>query len=69
MKPQDLIRWRTRKMRWTQAQAALWWGVSRRTWQRYEDGSTTELPRPLVIRIENPSHDVTYLVDKNGAPR
>lgn len=37
--------------RLTQGAAADWWGVSERTWRRYERGET-HVPRPLVKRIE-----------------
>ena len=34
----------------TQAEAAKWYGVDTRTWQRYEAG--VSVPKPLLKRIE-----------------
>ena len=34
--------------RWTQRQAAAWYGVTERTWRRYE---RTGAPQPLLNRI------------------
>jgi hypothetical protein len=34
--------------RWTQAQAAAWYGVTARSWRRYE---RTGAPQPLLNRI------------------
>lgn len=34
--------------RWTQAQAAAWYGVSERTWRRYEGVGA---PLPVLTRI------------------
>lgn len=36
---------------WTEAQAAAWWGVSERTWRRYERGETCP-PAPLLKAIQ-----------------
>jgi transcriptional regulator with XRE-family HTH domain len=38
--------------RWTQKEAAEWYGVSERTWRRYETGEIVCLP--LLKRIANP---------------
>lgn len=35
---------------WTQAQAAKWWGVSVRSWRRWETGASP-IPTPLAARI------------------
>jgi transcriptional regulator with XRE-family HTH domain len=36
---------------WTQALAAEWYGVSERTWRRYE-AERAAVPKPLLKRIE-----------------
>jgi predicted transcriptional regulator len=64
MTAKQLKKWRQRR-KWSQAQAAAWWGVTRRTWQRYEqeDGDgRIEVPEPLALRINDPYRDVTHIV-------
>lgn len=46
----DLRRWREHRG-YTQTEAAEWYGVSLRQWQRYEDGDHA-VPKPLTLRIE-----------------
>lgn len=41
--------WRERR-HWTQAEAARWYGVSDRTWRRWETGET-RVPAPVLKRI------------------
>ncbi len=36
--------------KWTQAQAAKWWGCSEREWRRWEKGDATP-PPALLMRI------------------
>ena len=36
----------------TQSEAAAWYGVSERTWRRYERGES-RVPTPLIRRIES----------------
>lgn len=54
MAPVDLRRWRMARQyfdrRWTQAYAATFFGVSERTWRRYERGETV-IPQWLVRRV------------------
>lgn len=50
-RPARLKAWRLHRQ-WTQGQAALWYGVTERTWRRYERG-VTHVPRPLINRIED----------------
>jgi hypothetical protein len=50
-----LARWRRlpkngARKGWSQQQAADWYGVSKRQWQRWEAG-TTPAPRPLINRL------------------
>jgi transcriptional regulator with XRE-family HTH domain len=46
----DLVRrWRERRG-FTQQQAAEWYGVTERSWQRYESGERP-VPRPLLIIV------------------
>lgn len=90
LKPEHLIEWRLKqpgkfkarngqiKRGWTQEQAAAWYGVSHRQWQRYENGKTP-VPLHLVRRIA--AHRMSFddvldrvldldqeLVDKWGSP-
>lgn len=54
MAPVDLRRWRRARQhfdpRWTQEYAATFFGVSERTWRRYERGET-HIPQWLVRRV------------------
>jgi hypothetical protein len=48
---------------WTQKEAAEWYGIGWRAWQRWEAGERA-IPLPLVLRILDETH---YLVE-NGRP-
>ena len=62
MTPADLVLWRAlqpgeyacrnnqHKPGWSQLQAAKWYGVTERTWQRYEAGESV-IPLPLFNRL------------------
>ncbi len=43
--PKELREWRERQ-KWSQADAALWYGVAARSWRRYEAGER-KIPKPL----------------------
>lgn len=47
---------------WTQAELAEWYGVSVRTWQRYESQGA---PRPLLKRIETWARTTTTGADNS----
>lgn len=54
MAPVDLARWRLARQhfdpRWTQGYAGTFFGVTERTWRRYERGETA-IPQWLVRRV------------------
>ena len=61
MTPADLVLWRSqrpgeyarnnqRKPGWSQLRAAKWYGVTERTWQRYEAGRSA-IPLTLIRRL------------------
>lgn len=72
---EDLVRWRAKqpgefpvkngatKRGWSQERAAKWYGCSVRQWQRYESGES-EVPLPLVRRIQAYSADFSEMLDR-----
>ncbi len=58
--PDELRAWRGRH-HVTQDEAARWWGVTTRTWQRYEAG-VSAIPAPLAKRLRQEKHPVRVAV-------
>jgi hypothetical protein len=47
----ELYLWRNCRKKWTQAEAAEWYGVHPRTWRRYEQHRARIVPSRLSLRI------------------